>query len=137
VPFYSTAATIILVLFLTVAYQTRYFAEVNPRSEERADRERLLYQWLVAMAAAAVAAVGEVNALRALERHHATSADRHIVLTALILLGTAVVTEPMLRVMLRMPDGNRWRYWTIIVTYMGAAWLIAIIGLLNVYGVSL
>ena len=59
------------------------------------------------------AALGEVKALRVLDKQHATSGDRHAVLTVLILLGAAVVKEPLVRVMLTC-DRPRWTYWTII-----------------------
>ena len=134
--FYSTAATIIVVLFLAVAYQTHYLRPVKPRSEHKKDRERLLGQFALAAVAMTVAAIGETSALRVLVKQHVTIGDRHKVLSALILLGAAVVFAPVLSTMIQMPDEPRGNYRILIWGWTGMVVLVTVFGLLNVNDVG-
>lgn len=133
--FYSTAATIIPVLFLALVYQTRYF-----RATEQPYSVLSFFQFWLALGAMAVAALGEADAMHVLETQHPTVGYRQAAGVALIILGTAVLSEPALSVLGRWHDspGEPWyrSRTTLLVVWIAFIWSFAVLGVLATLGVA-
>lgn len=131
--FYSTAATIIPVLFLALVYQTRYFRET-----EQPYSVLSLFQFCLALGAMVVAVLGEVDAMHVLETQHPTVGYRQAAGVALIVLGTAVLSEPVLAVIGRWHDspGEPWyrRRATLLTLWVIFIWSFAVLGVLATLG---
>jgi hypothetical protein len=129
--FYTVAATIIPVLFLALVYQAKYF-----QPEEKPYSLLSLFQVYLALGTMVVAAAGEVAALHTLETQHPTLGAQQGVSIALIIFGTALLSEPVLSVIGRWPDlpGERWhtKSRTIMALWLGIVWFFAILGILSV-----
>lgn len=133
--FYSTAAVVIPVLFLALVYQTRYFRET-----EQPYSVLSFFQFWLALGAMVVAAVGETAAMHVLETQHPTLGYRQAAGVALIVLGTAVMSEPALAVI------GRWRDFpgepcyksrtVVLIMWIVLIWGFAVLGVLATLGLD-
>ncbi len=132
--YYTTTATIIPVIFLALVYQTRYLRDTGGAY----DTISVAQLWLAA-GAMAVAAVGEAQAMHVLVTQHPTTDARRLTGVALIILGTAVVSEPALSVLSRWRDSAhesvRRDMSVVVYGWLATVWGIALIVALATLGI--